>query len=174
MWRQENLPTLLVGMHVGAATGVSSKKYRTTMCMCAHSVVSDSLWPHGLQPPGFPVHEILQGKIFKCIAISSARGSSWPRDRTHISCISMQIFFFYHWSTWKDSISLPRTTICFRNSISACLSEENKNSNSKLYLHLNVHCSIIYNTQDMEATQVSINWWMVKENVGCACVYICT
>ena len=28
-----------------------------------------------------------------------------------------------------------------------------------------VHCSIIYNSQDMEATQVSIDRWLDKENV---------
>jgi len=30
--------------------------------------------------------------------------------------------------------------------------EENKNTNSKRYMHSHVHCSIIYNSQDMEAT----------------------
>ena len=30
--------------------------------------------------------------------------------------------------------------------------EKNKNSNSKRYMHPNVHCSTIYNRQDMEAT----------------------
>ena len=32
-------------------------------------------------------------------------------------------------------------------------------------MHLNVHCSIIYNSQDMEATEESINRWMDKEDV---------
>ena len=31
-------------------------------------------------------------------------------------------------------------------------SEENKNTHSKRYIHLYGHCSIIYNSQDMEAT----------------------
>ena len=39
-----------------------------------------------------------------------------------------------------------------RNSISGYLSEENENTNSKRYMQLHVHCSIIYNSQDMEAT----------------------
>ena len=37
-------------------------------------------------------------------------------------------------------------------------------------MHPNVHSSIIYNYQDMEATQVSINRWMDRENM----VYIYT
>ena len=32
------------------------------------------------------------------------------------------------------------------------LSKENKDPNSKIYIHPYVHCSIIYNSQDMEAT----------------------
>ena len=32
-------------------------------------------------------------------------------------------------------------------------------------MHSYVYSSIIYNSQDMEAAQVSINWWMDKEVV---------
>ena len=38
---------------------------------------------------------------------------------------------------------------------------ENKNTNSKIYAPL-PYCSTIYNNQNMEATEVSINWWMGK------------
>ena len=45
------------------------------------------------------VRGILQTRILEQLAISSFRGSSQPRDRTHISvsCISGQIL--YHWAT---------------------------------------------------------------------------
>ena len=36
-------------------------------------------------------------------------------------------------------------------------SEETKNISSKEYTHPYVHCSIIYNSQDMEAAHVPIN-----------------
>ena len=45
-----------------------------------------------------------------------------------------------------------RTTIWSNNSTSGYLSKENKNTNLKRYMHPSVHCSIIYNSQDMEAT----------------------
>ena len=45
------------------------------------------------------------------------------------------------------------------------LSEENRNSNLKRYLYPNVHSTIIYYTQDMETTYLSINGWMDKEEV---------
>ena len=39
-------------------------------------------------PPGSPVHGILQARILEWVAMPSSRGSSSPRDGTHISCIS--------------------------------------------------------------------------------------
>ena len=39
-------------------------------------------------PPGASVHENFQARILEWVAISSSKGSSWPRDQTHISCIS--------------------------------------------------------------------------------------
>ena len=35
-----------------------------------------------------------------------------------------------------------------------------QNTNLKRYMHPNVHSSITYSSQDMEATQESINRWM--------------
>ena len=37
------------------------------------------------------------------------------------------------------------------------ISKGTQNANSKGHKHPNVHCSITYNSQDMEATQVSIS-----------------
>ena len=39
-------------------------------------------------PPGSSVHGILQARILKWVAIPSSRGSSKPRDRTHLSYVS--------------------------------------------------------------------------------------
>ena len=49
--------------------------------------------------------------------------------------------------------------------------EKNENINSKRYMHPNVCSNVIYNSQDMEATQVPINRQM-NEYVVCVCVYI--
>ena len=46
------------------------------------------------------------------------------------------------------------------------LSEENENTNAKRYLYPFVHCSIIYNSHNMEITQVSTDGWMDKNIVG--------
>ena len=60
-------------------------------------------------------------------------------------------------------------TIQYRNPIPGHISGENHNS--KRYMHPNVHCSTIYNSQDMEATWMSINRWMDKEDVEYTYVY---
>ena len=44
--------------------------------------------PMGHSPPGSSVHGILQARILESVAISSSRGSSQPRDQTHVSCVS--------------------------------------------------------------------------------------
>ena len=56
-----------------------------------------------------------------------------------------------------NSMEIPqkiknRTAIWSSNFTSEYLPEENKNTNSKWYMHTHVHCSTIYNNQDMEAT----------------------
>ena len=50
------------------------------------------------------------------------------------------------------------------------ISRKDKNSNSKTYMHLNVHSNSIYNSEELEATQVTINRGMDKEDV----IYIYT
>ena len=57
------------------------------VCVC-DSVVSNSLWPHGLYPPGFSIHGNFPGKNTGVVAISFSRGSSQPRDQSCVSWIS--------------------------------------------------------------------------------------
>ena len=38
--------------------------------------------------PGSSVHGILQARILEWVAMSSSRGSSQPRDQTHVSSVS--------------------------------------------------------------------------------------
>ena len=44
--------------------------------------------PMDRSPPGSSVHGILQARILEWVAISYSRGSSQPRDQTHVSYIS--------------------------------------------------------------------------------------
>ena len=53
--------------------------------------------PMDCSPPGFSVHGILQARILEWVAIPFSRGSSWPRDRTWVSCTAGS--FFTVWAT---------------------------------------------------------------------------
>ena len=59
------------------------------LCVIAKSLLSRPTLcdPTGCSPPGSSVRGILQARILEWVAISSSRGSSQPRDRTHISCV---------------------------------------------------------------------------------------
>ena len=59
----------------------------------SHSVIHDSLQPHGLYSlPGSFVHGILQAGILKCVAVPFSRGSSQRRNRTQVSHIADRFF----------------------------------------------------------------------------------
>ena len=63
----------------------------------------------GCSPPGSSVHGFFQARLLEWTAISSSRGSSQPRDWTHmssVSCIGRQNFFFYHCATWDAPSNL--------------------------------------------------------------------
>ena len=66
-------------------------------------------------PPGSSVCGILQARIPAWVAISFSRGSSWLRDRTHVSSISRRIL--YHWATreaLKSNIKLVQNECIIR------------------------------------------------------------
>ena len=50
------------------------------------------------------------------------------------------------------------TALWPRDSTSVNIPKETQNTDSRDYVHLYVHCSIIYNSQDLEAAQVPIRW----------------
>ena len=87
----------------------------------SHSVMSDTLQPQGLSS----VHGILQARILDWVAIPFSRGSSWPRDRTHVSCIAGR--FFTIWATRElrylkqvselEPMDQIWSTICFVNKV---------------------------------------------------------
>ena len=56
--------------------------------MLSYAVLSDSCKPMDCSPPGSSVNGIFQARILEWVAISFSRESSWPRDQTHVSCVS--------------------------------------------------------------------------------------
>ena len=58
--------------------------------------------PMDRSPPGSSVHGMLQARTLECVAISSSKGSSQPRDQTQVSSTAGRCFtiwaFLYHLS----------------------------------------------------------------------------
>ena len=82
-----------------------------TMLLCVLGSACLTLCdPMNCSSPGSPVAWISQGKILEWVAISSSRGSSWPRDRTRVSCVScFGRRILHHWATWEAWLILLHT-----------------------------------------------------------------
>ena len=83
------------------------------LCVCAQScpTLCD---PLNCNLPGSSVYGIFQTRILEEIAFSYSRGSSWPRDWTHISCVScIASGFFTTESSWKSCC--PRLSFAKRD-----------------------------------------------------------
>ena len=66
-------------------------------------------------PPGSSVRGILQARILEWVASPFSRGSSWPRNRTHISCTAGG--FFTTEPTEKPSDSCTAGSLCSQHSL---------------------------------------------------------
>ena len=59
------------------------------VCVCSVAQLCPTPWDSmGCSPPGSSVHGTFQARRLEWVAISSSRGSPWPRDWTHVSCTS--------------------------------------------------------------------------------------
>ena len=69
------------------------------MLVLNQSIVLTLCDPMDYSPPGSSVREIPQARILEWVAISYYKGSSRPRDGTHVSCVSctgIQVLFQLH------------------------------------------------------------------------------
>ena len=68
---------------------------------CPHACVT-LCNPMNCNLPGSSVHGIFQARILEWVAISYSRGSSWPRDGTHVPCVSwLASGIFTTSATWE-------------------------------------------------------------------------
>ena len=67
-----------------------------SVCVCMHArsiaqsrlTLCDSM---DYSPPGSSVHGILRARMLEWVAVSYSSGSSWPRDGTHVTYISLTL-----------------------------------------------------------------------------------
>ena len=89
---------------------ISSVLLIATLHACVLSLQSGPTLcdPMGCSLPCSSVHGFIPAKILEWVAFSFSRGSSPPRDRTHVSCRSfIGRCILYHWATWEASCN-PR------------------------------------------------------------------
>ena len=79
-----------------------------SLCVCMPAQSCPTLYdPIDCGPPVSSVHGIFQARKLKWVAISYYRWSSWPRDRTRISCVfCIGSRVLNHCSTWEAWMSL--------------------------------------------------------------------
>ena len=73
--------------------------------LCAQScpTLCDSM---DYSPPGSSIRVIFHARILEWVAVSSSRGSSRPRDRTQVSCVScIGRRVPHHCATWEAPLS---------------------------------------------------------------------
>ena len=83
----------MVEIHNGNGQVQQVKVVCLCLCLVAH------LWPTLCNPldcslPGSSVHGIFQARILEWVAIFFSKGSSLPRNQTHVSCIAGSFLHF--------------------------------------------------------------------------------
>ena len=87
-------------------------------------------------PPGFSVHGIFQARLLDWVAVFFSRGSSQPRDQTHVSHIAGRLFTL--WATRESHhIGWP---LCYTNVLFPLLL---KKENRDTIDFLSLLCSIV-------------------------------
>jgi len=73
-------------------------------CCCRVTELCPALCdPVNCSPPGSCVQGISQARVLEWVAVSSSRGSSWPRDQTRVSCIGRRVLDLC--ATWEAMFS---------------------------------------------------------------------
>ena len=87
----------LLGLVHGPVVCVVTTGSHTCVCVCMLKHVQLFCDPIDCSLPGSSVHGIFQATILEEVTISFSRGSSWPRDRTHVSCLAGRFFTTESW-----------------------------------------------------------------------------
>ena len=84
-----------------------------TPYVCSVPRFCPTLWDSmDCSPPDSSIHGVFQARILEHIAISSSRGSSWPKDWTWISCVSCTGRWVLHpWAIWESKPNMLQSLI---------------------------------------------------------------
>ena len=93
----------------GGITNSCNRVFRKELLcvLCTQSLIRVLLFaaPWDCGPPASSVHGISLARILEWLVSSSSKGSSWPRNQTHISWVSCPgRWILYHWGTWEAQV----------------------------------------------------------------------
>ena len=113
--------------------------------------------PMDCSPPGSSVHGILQARILEWVAISSSRGSFWPRKNPHVLCL-------LHWqvdSLPRCHMGSPENTLNLHNIVCQIYLKKKKKLSHAIRTHLYTTLKSLYSTFHMSLTLFSAHrlWW---------------
>ena len=113
-WHQQSLFLTHYLKHpsISPLTNLYYFAYRPIMTICVHAQSCPSLFDlTDCSQWGSPVHTIFPKRTLESVAISSSKGSSQPRNQTHISCVScIGKWILYYWATWEAHMSTWEST----------------------------------------------------------------
>ena len=90
-------------------------KSPSCVCVCVCTPLCPTLCnPTDCSPPGFSVQGISQVRTLEWVVMPSSRGSSLPKDRTHLSCVYCVAGRFLTAESWGKHSQLP--TVCDKHS----------------------------------------------------------
>ena len=95
-WAPKSLWMVTTAMKLKDSCSLEEKLWQTECALVTQSCLT-LCNPMDCSLPVSSVHGILQARILEGVTIIFSRGSSWPRDRTQVSCIAGR--FFAVWAT---------------------------------------------------------------------------
>ena len=115
VWPYPTNNILMIAEGTRIAIGLHKTIY-VCLLACSYSLNRVQLCdPMDCSPPGSSVHGNLQETILEWGGMPSSRGSSQPRDRTHVLCLlhrqagSLPLappYGLSYWMTWKSLVAL--------------------------------------------------------------------
>ena len=149
-WRMH---MLMCAVHVHHPGDIWLTFSRSEVRSLSHVQLFAASWTVAHQAPlsmGFSRHELLEW-----VAISFSRGSSWPRDRTQVSCIAGRRFSV--WTTFSNSLSI-RCSLHLRDPLGA-------RPQPLLQAHFGFIASLL--KPNVATTSDRLHGWDVKSGTKC-------
>ena len=151
--------------HGEVGTMVTAANSVLELYVCVHAPSCLTLCnPIECSLPASSVLGISQARVLEWVAISSSRGSSWPRDGTQVSCIGRWVL--YHWATWEALFKLKPVRAYWKRATST-------DSKSNLLFQQRINSCHLETSLVSKQPQQSCCSMPVLKDISCGSICIC-